>query len=141
MISYLSSKAVTVSPLSLSFSRFPRSSVFQRRRPPKSPFCPSLPLQFSLACHAAASSGGVSMDSPTPDAAPSVDSVARDLQNQSLRSADQNDADVGHGVKNPRLKLEDLNWDHSFVRELPGDPRTDAIPREVRFFFSFNFLF
>lgn len=30
-----------------------------------------------------------------------------------------------------RLKLEDLNWDHSFVRELPGDPRTDAIPREV----------
>lgn len=30
-----------------------------------------------------------------------------------------------------RLKLEDLSWDHSFVRELPGDPRTDAIPREV----------
>lgn len=27
--------------------------------------------------------------------------------------------------------LEDLNWDHSFVRELPGDPRNDAIPREV----------
>ncbi|KAF3787812.1 UPF0061 protein [Nymphaea thermarum] len=27
--------------------------------------------------------------------------------------------------------LEDLNWDHSFVRELPGDPRSDAIPREV----------
>ncbi|KAH7689424.1 Protein adenylyltransferase SelO protein [Dioscorea alata] len=30
------------------------------------------------------------------------------------------------------LKLEELNWDHSFVRELPGDPRTDIISREVR---------
>nr|XP_010913909.1 uncharacterized protein LOC105039454 [Elaeis guineensis] len=30
-----------------------------------------------------------------------------------------------------QLKLEELNWDHSFVRELPGDPRTDTIPREV----------
>ncbi|XP_020266427.1 uncharacterized protein LOC109841915 [Asparagus officinalis] len=30
-----------------------------------------------------------------------------------------------------RLKLEELNWDHSFVRELPGDPRSDTIPREV----------
>ncbi|RLN11733.1 hypothetical protein C2845_PM09G10520 [Panicum miliaceum] len=30
-----------------------------------------------------------------------------------------------------RLALEDLPWDHSFVRELPGDPRSDTIPREV----------
>ncbi|KAJ1259167.1 hypothetical protein BS78_10G133300 [Paspalum vaginatum] len=30
-----------------------------------------------------------------------------------------------------RLALEELPWDHSFVRELPGDPRSDAIPREV----------
>ncbi|XP_073010398.1 uncharacterized protein [Typha latifolia] len=29
------------------------------------------------------------------------------------------------------LTLEELNWDHSFVRELPGDPRTDKMPREV----------
>eukprot|EP00262_Sarcandra_glabra_P011968 TRINITY_DN2977_c0_g1_i1.p1 TRINITY_DN2977_c0_g1~~TRINITY_DN2977_c0_g1_i1.p1 ORF type:complete len:647 (-),score=91.90 TRINITY_DN2977_c0_g1_i1:109-2049(-) len=29
------------------------------------------------------------------------------------------------------LNLEELNWDHSFARELPGDPRTDAIPRQV----------
>ncbi|KAJ0961700.1 hypothetical protein J5N97_000019 [Dioscorea zingiberensis] len=31
-----------------------------------------------------------------------------------------------------QLKLEELNWDHSFVRELPGDPRADIISREVR---------
>ncbi|GMH11506.1 hypothetical protein Nepgr_013347 [Nepenthes gracilis] len=30
-----------------------------------------------------------------------------------------------------RLKLKELNWDHSFVRELPGDPRRDNIPRQV----------
>lgn len=35
------------------------------------------------------------------------------------------------GSKRGRLKLEALNWDHSFVRELPGDPRTDTIPRQV----------
>ncbi|PKU79446.1 uncharacterized protein LOC110111157 [Dendrobium catenatum] len=29
------------------------------------------------------------------------------------------------------LKLEELNWDHSFVRELPCDPRSDIMPREV----------
>ncbi|KAF0904595.1 hypothetical protein E2562_035852 [Oryza meyeriana var. granulata] len=31
----------------------------------------------------------------------------------------------------PRRALEELTWDNSFVRELPGDPRSDAIPREV----------
>ncbi|CAH9072235.1 unnamed protein product [Cuscuta europaea] len=30
-----------------------------------------------------------------------------------------------------KIKLEELNWDNSFVRELPGDPRTDSMPREV----------
>ncbi|KAL6909842.1 hypothetical protein ACP4OV_001501 [Aristida adscensionis] len=30
-----------------------------------------------------------------------------------------------------RRALEELAWDHSFVRELPGDPRSDAMPREV----------
>ncbi|TVU11417.1 hypothetical protein EJB05_45003, partial [Eragrostis curvula] len=30
-----------------------------------------------------------------------------------------------------RLALEELPWDHTFVRELPGDPRSDTIPREV----------
>ena len=38
----------------------------------------------------------------------------------------------GEGAAAPRrLALEELPWDHSFVRELPGDPRSDAIPREV----------
>lgn len=50
----------------------------------------------------------------------SVDSVADGLKKQSL-SED----------KRVKLNLEDLNWDHSFVRELPGDPRTDIMPREV----------
>lgn len=37
------------------------------------------------------------------------------------------------GGERPRVKLEELSWDHSFVRELPGDPRTDRMPREVSF--------
>lgn len=38
----------------------------------------------------------------------------------------------GEGAAAPRrLALEELPWDHSFVRELPGDPRSDTIPREV----------
>lgn len=59
-------------------------------------------------------------------------------------------AAVGVGAaraESARLKLEELNWDHSFVRELPGDPRTDKIPREVsittsarEFFFILFFL-
>ncbi|KAM7497344.1 hypothetical protein LguiA_021758 [Lonicera macranthoides] len=54
----------------------------------------------------------------------SVDSVADDLKKQKLSDDD------GVRVK-LRKSLDDLNWDHSFVRELPGDPRTDIIPREV----------
>ncbi|KAL6604820.1 hypothetical protein ACP70R_042764 [Stipagrostis hirtigluma subsp. patula] len=38
---------------------------------------------------------------------------------------------AGEGARRPRLTLEELAWDNSFVRELPGDPRSDAIPREV----------
>lgn len=53
-----------------------------------------------------------------PDLA--VESVTEELKKQKL-----------DGDGKERLKLEDLNWDHSFVRELPGDPRTDIIPREV----------
>lgn len=30
-----------------------------------------------------------------------------------------------------RKTLEDLNWDHSFVRDLPGDSRTDGPVRQV----------
>ncbi|KAI7735552.1 hypothetical protein M8C21_004741 [Ambrosia artemisiifolia] len=31
-----------------------------------------------------------------------------------------------------KLSLEDFNWDHSFVRELPGDPRSDVMQRQIR---------
>ncbi|KAK3132300.1 hypothetical protein QOZ80_6AG0519230 [Eleusine coracana subsp. coracana] len=40
-------------------------------------------------------------------------------------------AAAGAGEAPRRLSLEELPWDHSFVRELPGDPRSDTIPREV----------
>lgn len=83
------------------------------------------------------------MDSPPPEATLSVDSLTHDLQNQSLTSdghgqmnnkSENNGVNYTHAV---RLKLEDLNWDNSFVRELPGDPRTDTIPREVSLFLPY----
>lgn len=72
------------------------------------------------------------MDSTSPEVSASVDSVAEGLKNQSLNSDDRGDggSSVEHQAKK---KLEDLNWDNSFVRELPGDPLTDIIPREVLF--------
>lgn len=47
------------------------------------------------------------------DSAATVDSVA---ENVSIRR---------------KLNVEELNWDNSFVRELPADPRNDNIPRQV----------
>lgn len=123
------------SSLSLTSLRFRSSkSPFYTFHSLKSRSCPTFSGPPSLACRVSAGTGGgtsgggrgvVSMDSPSPDLVASVDSVADDLKNQSLGSDDGNDR------KKHRLKLEDLNWDHSFVRELPGDPRTDKIPREV----------
>ncbi|KAM1472549.1 hypothetical protein ACFX2I_028784 [Malus domestica] len=114
-----------------------------RRRPSKFPFYPSnhfeIPRLPLLACNLSSgrSQQQAPMDSPTPQAAASVDSVTHDFQNQSLAS-DGGDEKIckneSNGVSNTqrvRLKLEDLNWDNSFTRELPGDPRTDTIPREV----------
>ncbi|KAM7273346.1 hypothetical protein ACFE04_028010 [Oxalis oulophora] len=65
------------------------------------------------------------MESSTPEQLrPSVDSVTQDMNNQSL-----NDVVV---VDDGKLKsLEDLDWDNSFIRQLPGDPRSDNIPRQV----------
>jgi len=58
------------------------------------------------------------MDSPEKGlSAPLLDSVTQEFKNQSL-------------VQKKR-ELEDLNWDNSFVRDLPSDPRTDPFPREV----------
>ncbi|XP_024983885.1 uncharacterized protein LOC112519822 isoform X1 [Cynara cardunculus var. scolymus] len=64
----------------------------------------------------------MSLGSPPPAVATAVsdDSVTDGLENQSS----------SENVR-VKLKLEDLNWDHSFVRELPSDPRTDIISREV----------
>lgn len=64
------------------------------------------------------------MDSATQVVSASVETVTEDLKNQSLQ---------GSRSKQAKLKLEDLNWDNSFVRELPADPRTDLFPREVNF--------
>ncbi|KAK3442440.1 hypothetical protein EUGRSUZ_B02600 [Eucalyptus grandis] len=109
-------------PLSLSSL----ASQSRRRPPPPPPLGPP-PRRLSVACDARP--GGVSMEPPSPDppasassaAGATVESVTRDLRDQSL-----GDKDGKRG-----LRLEDLNWDHSFVRVLPGDPRTDTFPREV----------
>jgi hypothetical protein len=56
------------------------------------------------------------MDSPEDGlSAPLLDSVTQDFKNLIPK----------------KKNLEDLNWDNSFVRELPSDPRTDPFPREV----------
>ncbi|XP_058774511.1 uncharacterized protein LOC131648807 [Vicia villosa] len=66
------------------------------------------------ACRVMDSSDGGSSAAPPP----LIDSVTQDFKNQTIHSSN--------------LKsLEDLNWDNSFVRELPSDPRTDPFPREV----------
>ncbi|KAL2238649.1 uncharacterized protein LOC105163539 [Sesamum indicum] len=67
--------------------------------------------------------------SPVITAATTVDSIADGLKNQSLDNNNHNEDSVSQN--RGKLKLEELKWDHSFVRELPGDPRTDLTPREV----------
>ncbi|KAL2236348.1 uncharacterized protein LOC105165739 [Sesamum indicum] len=83
----------------------------------------------------------VCIDGSSSPAAASAVSVSEDLNDQTLRNNDGNN--YGYGVgdnaknidssnqNNVKLKLEELKWDHSFVRELPGDPRTDLVPRQV----------
>ncbi|KAF5196768.1 hypothetical protein FRX31_013646 [Thalictrum thalictroides] len=61
----------------------------------------------------------VLMDISAKDRNLSVESVTTDLKNQTL------------GTEKIRLKLDDFNWDHSFVQQLPGDPKTNTNPREV----------
>nr|KJB21864.1 hypothetical protein B456_004G018600 [Gossypium raimondii] len=104
------------------------------------PFLPSAtksPFYPSLACHVS-TGGNLRMDSTSPDpsssSSVSVDSVADGLKNQSLREHDisnNNNMNNENKKNNGKLSLEDLNWDHSFVRELPGDPISDSIPRQV----------
>ncbi|KAM2350593.1 hypothetical protein ACFXTH_005521 [Malus domestica] len=141
ILSHFSSKASsTLSSLSLPRLSLSKALNF-RRRPSKFPFYPSnnfgIPRLPLLACNLSSgrSQQQAPMDSPPPEAtAASVDSVTHDLQNQSLAGDEKIRKSESNGVSNTqrvRLKLEDLNWDNSFTRELPGDPRTDTIPREV----------
>ncbi|KAL2942006.1 hypothetical protein RDABS01_030356, partial [Bienertia sinuspersici] len=51
----------------------------------------------------------------------SLEQVTQDLKNSKLT----------HDSNRTKFKLEELNWDHSFVRELPADSRVDNIPRQV----------
>ncbi|EPS69914.1 hypothetical protein M569_04849 [Genlisea aurea] len=60
-----------------------------------------------------------------------VESVSEALKNQSLGSENYGIDNDEISPNRAKLKLEELRWDHSFVNELPGDPRTDNIPREV----------
>ncbi|KAJ9164415.1 hypothetical protein P3X46_023993 [Hevea brasiliensis] len=74
------------------------------------------------------------MDSSSPEAIASVDSLTDNFKNQSLGADDslhdKNDHSSNNNTSKDKYTLEDLNWDHSFVTELPGDPRTDNIPRQ-----------
>ena len=108
----------------------------------KFPFYPSLLLKprFSFARHVS-TGDSLRMDSPSPDPPPL--SVADGLKNQCLREQDNDNIKSENKNKNFKLSLEDLSWDYSFVRELPGDPRSDSIPRQVLIstFLKFFFMF
>ncbi|KAH8522914.1 hypothetical protein Peur_041409 [Populus x canadensis] len=99
-------------------------SQFCPLSPPAHLFKPSLSRHVSTSSFPSSrgSSSSVSMESSSPEPTVSLDSVTQDLKNQTLGPDD---------VSKAKLKLEDLNWDHSFVRALPGDPRADTIPRQV----------
>ncbi|KAG9142931.1 hypothetical protein Leryth_006205 [Lithospermum erythrorhizon] len=92
-----------ISSLSYTSSISASSTISAFLRFPKLPFCPNRSLRR------------FSMEPPTSAA---VDSIADKLKSQNLNNA-------------KRVKLEELKWDNSFVRELPADPRTDNMPREV----------
>lgn len=121
----LSSPLLLLRPISLSLSLSSAASKSRRLRP-------RLIARWLSAARGARPGSGVSMEPHSPDDAAAaadagaVESVTRDLRDQSLE-------DKG---RKKGLKLEDLSWDHSFVRELPGDPRTDTFPREVWVFAS-----
>ncbi|KAL7596798.1 uncharacterized protein LOC111890253 [Lactuca sativa] len=114
MLSHLCASLSQTSSSSISIS-FTSSTAFRHRLRPLFFYSPSKVLKLHK--KVPAFSTNASMESPV---GLSVDSVADGLKKQSL-SED----------KRVKLNLEDLNWDHSFVRELPGDPRTDIMPREV----------
>ncbi|GAY49938.1 hypothetical protein CUMW_122910 [Citrus unshiu] len=116
----------------LLFSSLSSSSSSLRPRLPKFPFYPAYftksPSCPSIACHVSTTGGG---GAAQMESSASVDSVTHDLKNQRLDTETETDGGDESKMTKKLKALEDLNWDHSFVRELPGDPRTDSIPREV----------
>ncbi|XP_073153723.1 uncharacterized protein [Henckelia pumila] len=125
-VSHTSSSLTAITALSLRRPAFP-AAVF--RFSTFNPFKSQKRQPFTV----------FSMDgNASPSATVAVDSISDGLRNQSLESdkddsyAASNSVDNDGAVQNRvKLKLEELRWDHSFVRELPGDPRTDLIPRQV----------
>ncbi|KAJ6945112.1 hypothetical protein NC651_000216 [Populus alba x Populus x berolinensis] len=127
LLSHSSSSLSLLRPLlPIKFPFYPPSflkSQFCPRSPPAHLFKPSLSRHVSTRSFPSIrGSSSVSMESSSPEPTVSLDSVTQDLKNQTLGPDD---------VSKAKLKLEDLNWDHSFVRALPGDPRADTIPRQV----------
>ncbi|MED6130877.1 hypothetical protein PIB30_004740 [Stylosanthes scabra] len=96
-----------------SFSPKTASSLFLRRPTLNLRFYPrrSTPTPIPFAC-------GASSMEESPSSPSSLDSLTHRLSTHTLQSHSKN-------------TLELLNWDHSFVKQLPSDPRTDSFPREV----------
>ncbi|CAA2965574.1 Hypothetical predicted protein [Olea europaea subsp. europaea] len=108
-----SSLAATASPTAL---RRLRPSLSKSLRPELRSYPFKLLKRYSI----------FSMETnPSTTASVSSDSISDDKENKTL---EHNSVKNSNRVK---LKLEELRWDNSFVRELPGDPRTDLIPRQV----------
>ncbi|XP_074321366.1 uncharacterized protein LOC141657877 [Silene latifolia] len=49
----------------------------------------------------------------------------------SAAAVDQLTSDFNNHSLSKLKKLDNLDWDHSFIRELPADPRLDNMPRQV----------
>ncbi|KAF8118153.1 hypothetical protein N665_0006s0146 [Sinapis alba] len=89
-------------------------------------FCPSLRREVRLISSLSSSSSSSfrRMESfPASCSSPTPVTGSGELQNQTMGEVDEGDK--------IKRKLEEFNWDHSFVKELPGDPRSDVISREV----------
>ncbi|MED6148660.1 hypothetical protein PIB30_055099 [Stylosanthes scabra] len=91
-----------------SFSPKTASSLFLRRPTLNLRFYPRRSTPIPFAC-------GTSSMEESPS---SLDSLTHRLSTHTLQPHSNN-------------TLELLNWDHSFVKQLPSDPRTDSFPREV----------
>eukprot|EP00268_Persea_americana_P046450 TRINITY_DN478_c1_g1_i1.p1 TRINITY_DN478_c1_g1~~TRINITY_DN478_c1_g1_i1.p1 ORF type:complete len:664 (+),score=105.31 TRINITY_DN478_c1_g1_i1:65-2056(+) len=118
-----SSSRITRRPFS-TLCRKAHSFPYVHRQPP---FFPADLLRSSTPTHrTVACKGGERFSSFV-----SADIPPKEGNSGMETSTADNGRDPDLSEERIRLKLEDLSWDHSFVRELPGDPRTDAIPREV----------